>query len=464
MDDSQLARDRVSAALWQLGEESLIDVCRYLKCDHLDSGEFRRTRRALIKMAECVLDELEEGEEDDRVSQYLTDLLTFMDRHNTGCLQPDKVQSEGEPLPKEGLAEKYLSPHNPLQRTTDSPLRSRLESRPESTRTLPEVTLRREFKICGQIGESGQKEKLSYLSLVRQVEVGIEKGHTEAEVVEAVIRAVSPGLPLRDMLEIKRGLTLTALLNILKGHYKVDSSTDLYHHLMNISQEPKETALNFVFRTIELKEKLLWKAENEKSDDQYSRATIQRQFLRSIETGLLSDSVKFHILPYLSDVRMTDEELIDRVNEAAKVENERQEKRKRFTVVKNPKVQELQTEIQTDSTPAQSLFKTKESNSAAAVKTVKGKETKPDSVNTQQIMEELRTEMKQMFLAAMEMGFRPPGPRQRERGCHKCREEKVGESCSHCYKCGQEGHFSRGCGVPRNWSGNEKGLPRRDQR
>lgn len=70
---------------------------------------------------------------------------------------------------------------------------------------------------------SGQRDKLSYLSLVHQIELGIEKGHTQTEVVEAVIWAVSPGLPLRDMLEIKRGLTLSALLTILKGHYRVYS-------------------------------------------------------------------------------------------------------------------------------------------------------------------------------------------------------------------------------------------------
>lgn len=84
--------------------------------------------------------------------------------------------------------------------------------------------------------------------------MGIEKGHSETEIVEAVIRAVSSRLQLRDMLEIKRGLTLSALLTILKGHYKVDRSTEPYHQLLNISQEPKETALNFVFCAIELKE------------------------------------------------------------------------------------------------------------------------------------------------------------------------------------------------------------------
>lgn len=199
--------------------------------------------------------------------------------------------------------------------------------------------------------------------------------------MEAVIRAVSPGLPLRGMLEIKRGLTLTALLTILRGHYKVDSSTDLYHQLINISQEPKETALNFVFRAIELKEKLLWKAANEETDDQYSGTTIQRKFLRSIETGLLSDAVKFQILPHLREVNITDEELIERVNEAAKVESERQEKWKRVTAVKSPKVQELQSEVQADATPTERPFKPKDSNPAVAVRTVKGKETKSDSMN-----------------------------------------------------------------------------------
>lgn len=35
--------------------------------------------------------------------------------------------------------------------------------------TLPEVTLRLEFRICGQIGEAGQREKLSYTSLINQI-------------------------------------------------------------------------------------------------------------------------------------------------------------------------------------------------------------------------------------------------------------------------------------------------------
>lgn len=293
--------------------------------------------------------------------------------------------------------------------------------------------------------------------------MGAERGHAETEIIEAVIRAVSPGLPLRDMLEIKRGLTLSALLTILRGHYKIDASTDLYHQLINLSQEPKETVLNFVFRAIELKEKLLWKAENEDDEEHFSPATIQRKFLRSIETGLLSDSVKFHILPHLSNIKITDEELIEKVNEAPRVENERQEKRKRFTVVKGPKVQELSSEIQADSAPSNGSFKPKETNTTVAVKTVKGKESKAEqTMSTQQMMEELRTEMKQMLLTVMEANHHSPVVRQRLKGCQKCRNEGTGDNCSHCFKCGQEGHFSHGCRAQRQLPGNMPGLQGRD--
>lgn len=265
------------------------------------------------------------------------------------------------------------------------------------------------------------------------------------------------------MLEIKRGLTLPALLTILRGHYKVDSSTDLYHQLINLSQDPKETALNFVFRAIEIKEKLLWKAENEDAEEHYSRAIIQRKFLRSIETGLLSDSVKFNILPYLNNVRITDEDLIEKVNEASRVENERQEKRKRFTAARGPKVQELCSDVQAESASFKNTFKAKEPNTTVTVKAVKGKENKKEQAfSTQQMMEELRTEMKQMLSVVLEASHHPPLRRPRLKGYQKCRNEGAGDNCSHCFKCGQDGHFSRGCRAQRQLPENRSGLPGRD--
>ena len=54
--------------------------------------------------------------------------------------------------------------------------------------------LRREFKIHGVVAGDNFKDGLSFVSLARQIESGIKAGYKESEIVEAVIRAISPRL------------------------------------------------------------------------------------------------------------------------------------------------------------------------------------------------------------------------------------------------------------------------------
>ena len=60
---------------------------------------------------------------------------------------------------------------------------------------------KREVKIIGQIGEPGQKDKLSFVSLVRQIEGALQKDYKSQVVVHAVVRAFNPGMRLRSYLE-----------------------------------------------------------------------------------------------------------------------------------------------------------------------------------------------------------------------------------------------------------------------
>lgn len=107
---------------------------------------------------------------------------------------------------------------------------------------------------------------------------------------------------------------------------------------------------------------------------------------------------------------------------------------------------ELNSDVQTDCIPSKGAAMPKESNATVNVKVLKGKETKNEqTVSTQQMIDELRTELKQILSAVLEARPRPPAERQRGRGCQKCRDEGAGENCSHCFKCGQDGHFSHGC-------------------
>ena len=61
--------------------------------------------------------------------------------------------------------------------------------------------LRREFKISDQIGEPGQTEKLTFVSLMHQIDSGLKRDYQENEIVDAVICAISPHSSLRSYVE-----------------------------------------------------------------------------------------------------------------------------------------------------------------------------------------------------------------------------------------------------------------------
>lgn len=147
---------------------------------------------------------------------------------------------------------------------------------------------------------------------MHQIDMGLQKGYPESEIVEAVVKAISPGLSLRGMLEMKNGPTLVQLRRILKSHYKEENASELYQKLINISQNSKETPQNFLFRAIELKDRLLFVSQGESSDEHFGTELIQKKFLRSVGTRLRSDHIKFQLKQYVDDPSIPDEVLIEK--------------------------------------------------------------------------------------------------------------------------------------------------------
>ncbi len=105
----------------------------------------------------------------------------------------------------------------------------------------------RDFKIMGVIGGEEHKDRLSFVSLIRQIDAGLEKRYKEQELIDAVIRANSPSLKLRLYLETMKELTLVKLRQMLRAHYKQKSGTELYQELTTMCQSPKETPQDFLF-------------------------------------------------------------------------------------------------------------------------------------------------------------------------------------------------------------------------
>lgn len=221
------------------------------------------------------------------------------------------------------------------------------------------------------------------------------------------------------MLEIKADLTLSQLRTILKGHYKEDSSTDLHHRLINITQEHTESPQNFLFRANELKERLLASSREPGADEQYSAELIQRKFLRAGGTGLIN--VKYQIKSYLDDTLVTDDILIAKTNETASLEWERQQKFKKHS--KDPRIRELKAESQAVQGAEVSAVGGSELSPAAAPKT----KTQPTVTHRESelldVISQLKGEIAEIKNAIQRSKRTSPQHRpNKKRGCKKYQE------------------------------------------
>ena len=201
--------------------------------------------------------------------------------------------------------------------------------------------LRRQFKIVGQIGDPDQKDKLNYNSLRRQIDIGVEQKYKEHEIVDGVIRAISPGLVLRSYLESFKTLSLDRLRKILRSHYGVKNTTELYQSLASICQSGKETPQAFLMRALDLRQKILFASQEGEESLKYDAVHIQQLFRRTVETRLQDKSIRIKLHPYLANPLIEDEELIHQLNIAVSCEEEWGRKLKNQTKAKPAYVSRL---------------------------------------------------------------------------------------------------------------------------
>lgn len=202
----------------------------------------------------------------------------------------------------------------------------------------------KEFKISGQIGDPGQKDRLTFSSLARQIEHGLLKGFPETEIVDAVIRAIVPGMQLRSYLEGKNDLTLPTLRRILRCHYQEKSATELYKQLSSEAQSVKETPQSFLIRTLDLRQKILFASQESESGLRYDPVLVQNMFLHTVMTGLLNDNIKRDLQPSLEQAGVSDELLFEKLNIACAYESERQDKKKMHALQRSVTVHSAQSD------------------------------------------------------------------------------------------------------------------------
>lgn len=487
-----------------LPRESLVELCDYLI---LAGAEFEHVsgkgRTALITLISSYIQR--EGLED-LDDQGMADLLHLQDKIyelqavcNASATkqaeeQQKKQDEEEEKLLKEIklLQLRLVSTQNERDNKEKRDIKSNSYNRQVTQNTAhnpPPHHWHKDFKIAGQIGEPGQKDKLTFSSLARQIEHGLSKGFPELEIVDAVIRAIAPGMQLRSYLEGKVNLTLPTLRRILRSHYQEKSATDLYTQLTSEVQGFKETPQNFLIRTLDLRQKILFASQESESGLHYDPGLVQRMFLHTVLTGLQNDNIKRDLQPYLEQADIADELLLERMNTACAYETERQMKKKMAGQQKPVTVHSAQSSDvsaeknvkpsthQNPKVPSVVLSQLEEIKSEIAVlKDLKVEVSqiresmlqpqhapRPQSLaggtdgTSGQQMQDLSqsywfnagpshrsgtAQYQQRF--APQRSF-PPLNRGRMRRCFGCQQSGAEDYCTHCYRCGSSEHFLAGC-------------------
>lgn len=367
MDSLEDLKLEVIGALYALSKGNLLELCHFLevKCEnavnksrsvlislivkHIERETLEELEDAGMSELLCLKDkicEIQFGNSDPEKQTTHTSIRGALDQVAENVEQ-ERLQKEIDTLQlalqklieqKQGAGDYTYYNTNNQQRTTKSqnPLASHsMNTQQETSTYLNQVPSQpvmfpwnREFKISGQIGEHGQKDKLTFSSLAHQIEHGLSRGVSELEIVDAVIRAIAPGMQLRSYLEGKPNLTLPILRRILRAHYQERGATELYKQLTSEVQSSKENPQSFIVRCLDLRQKILFASQEAESTLKYDPNLVQSMFLHTVLTGLQNDSIRSDLQPYLTRNEVSDELLLDKVNVACANETERQNKKK----------------------------------------------------------------------------------------------------------------------------------------
>ena len=329
---------------------------------------------------------------------------------------------------------------------------SEVQSQPQQFMKVGEsnalTVYRREFKIIGSIGPETQKDRLSFVSLTRQVESGKCKGYSENEITESVIRAISPTLKLRSYVETMEGLTLKKLLQVLKAHNKQKSATELYHELTILCQDPKESAEDFLIRALDLRQQVLFTSRVMEEDVKYSPELVQAVILRALETGIKSETVCAKMRPLFKKSNITDEELIKGVNDAMSEETERS---KKLTLSSRKQAAKVNSCIRNRNELASKVPENTQ---------CEDKNKQDTLMMTLEAVKADIANIKSSMAANNHQGNQRDDDNTLKPACLNCKSQG-NKNCTHCYKCGSNEHYARGC---KQQSGNGRGLLQRDRK
>ena len=277
---------------------------------------------------------------------------------------------------------------------------------------------------------------------------GVKAGYHESEIIEAVIRAVSPRQKLPSYLEMMDNLSLIRLKQILRAHFKEKTGTELYQELTSLCQSPKESVQDFLMRVMNLREQVIFASQKEDRVVKYDKYQVQSLFVHVVETGIQQESVRAKLRPYLEKPGITDEELMERVNVAMSAEMERHNKLA-SGAEKSAQVSQIGSPIDISEQDCSGIGDTP----LGKKKDSKSKENLNENDQISATLKSVQADLASLKEAVQKSQSNQSDTakshwqnqrQQRKRLCDSCKSSSK-QVCDHCLKCGSSAHFARGC-------------------
>eukprot|EP00794_Sanderia_malayensis_P021210 gene21210-23294_t len=466
----------IESGLYEISDENLEGLAAFLDIEGIERLTrlqiIRKVRREIENQVQT-LEEQDKSEEN--TMKYLQDIKTFIE-YTSPTLEPEEI--EATETVQDSLTEAKVE-FDIMQREFQRMLALQEEKLREAKEKMEQLnkdclpskpfkTKPQEFRgkpllvDSGNVGNiirfrdlksqgvtSNDRNRISYLSLNKQIESAISKGYSENEIVDAVINAISPCLHLKSYLESIKKLSLEQLRQTLRSQYCEKTASEIYQELTNVVQELFEILLSFLMRALKLCQQIIIASEENNSKIKYEESSINSVSLHTVETGLADENIRTRLHPFLLETDVSDKVLIREINFAMTSEHERQGKL----------------------APCKLILKTNSPASVSAVTAVEEKPTmdgksqqdkaKQDTLTAS--IEALRSDfvqLKQSFnpgdAEPQQCQARPPS------ACESCKKANTAEKCDHCFVCGSDEHFARGWKKRSTRSENRGQLRRRD--
>ena len=300
----------------------------------------------------------------------------------------------------------------------------------------------KEFKVSGTVGGA---DGLDWNSLNYQIQrEGLDLGYSPREIMSGVIRATKSGSTLRKYFEGKTSLDWETFTRVLKTHCSVKTAQNLCDQMRDSAQEPTEDTHDYIMRMCNLKDVIMDTSKGEP----YPMRTpeIREKFERAVDIGLRSPTTRLELKPLIYNKDLHETDMLEEAKKllTIKEENEKKSgKTKRNAGVHKVEVDSVQEKLLTQMTTLTEIVVENQRH----MKDLEKQMSEFKNKNKNQERNQERNQDKDQDRNQNRNGGRNQD-RKKEfyMKCAPCERERL--FCTHCAKCGEEGHKQKMC--PKN--------------